>query len=144
MRPMPEIDKTNIACRCGAVRAEVVAAPLAQFYCHCDDCQAMHGAAYVSESVYPADAVRIVAGTPAFWTLKSNPRAACPRCATRLFIDVLRLKLRGVSGYLLPPGAFTPAFHMNCRYAVRPVQDGLPHYAGRPPQFAGSDERVEW
>jgi hypothetical protein len=104
----------------------------------------MHGAAYVPESVYPASAVQIVRGQASSWKLKRNPRFACPVCATRLFIDVLALGVRGVNGYLLPVSAFQPTFHMHCRFAVRPVRDELPHYASRPARFGGSDETVDW
>jgi len=135
---------TRVQCRCGAIEIELTAAPIAQFFCHCDDCQAMHGAAYVSESVYPADAVKIVRGTPASWTLKRNPRFTCPTCGTRLFIDVLARELRGLNGTLLPPELFRPAYHMQCQFAVSPVKDDLPHYKSRSPQFGGPDETVDW
>ncbi len=39
---------TKVQCRCGAVEIEISAEPIVQFYCHCDDCQAVHGAAYVA------------------------------------------------------------------------------------------------
>jgi hypothetical protein len=133
-----------VACRCGSVEVEISAGPIAQFYCHCDDCQALHGAVYVPESAYPAEAVTIVKGTPRIWTFKRNPRFFCGECGTRLFIDVLALKLRGVNGYLLPGEAFQAAFHMQCRFAVQPVRDDLPHYVSRPAQFGGSDEQVDW
>jgi hypothetical protein len=132
------------ACRCGAVEMEISAEPVAQFFCHCDDCQAVHGAAYVPESVYPSDAVTIVKGQPAAWTLKRNPRFFCAACGTRLFIEVAAVKLRGVNGCVLPAGAFRPQFHMQCRFAVRPVDDDLPHFRARAPQFGGPDERVDW
>ncbi len=134
----------RIACRCEAIEVEIGAGPQVQFYCHCDDCQALHGAAYVPESVYPADAVKITRGEPGRWTLRRNPRYFCPQCATRLFIDVLGLGVRGVSGSLLPAGDFRPTFHMQCRYAVRPVVDDLPHYLSRPARFGGSDEQADW
>jgi hypothetical protein len=54
----------------------------------------MHGAAYVPESVYPANAVKVARGTPVSWTLKRNPRFTCPTCGTRLFIDVLAREIR--------------------------------------------------
>ncbi len=134
----------RVTCRCGAVEIDVVGEPSAQFYCHCDDCQAIHGAAYAPEAVYPAEAVTVVAGQPASWTLKRNPRTFCRDCGTRLFIEVAALKVRGLNGALLPAGRFNPEFHMQCRFAVRPVVDNLPHYASRAPQFGGSDERVDW
>ena len=134
----------DVHCRCGAVQLQISAAPLAQFYCHCDDCQAVHGGAYVPESVYPAQAVTVVRGATTNWKLKRNPRVSCAACGTRLFIDVLAFQLRGVNGYLLPAGEFKPAFHVQCQFAVRPVQDDLPHYKAMPPQFRGSGELVDW
>jgi hypothetical protein len=134
----------QIQCRCGSVGIEVDGEPIAQFFCHCDDCQVVHGAAYAPESVYPAEAVKVVRGSPATWRLKRNPRFTCRECGTRLFIDVLSLGLRGVNGYLLPADRFQPRFHMQCRFAVRPVQDQLPHYKSRPARFGGSDDTVDW
>jgi hypothetical protein len=115
-----------------------------QFFCHCDDCQAVHGGAYAPESVYPADAVKVVRGDPTTWKLKRNPRFTCPEYGTRLFIDVVGRDLRGVNGYLLPPGEFQPAFHVQCQFAVRQIVDDLPHYKGMLVRFGGSDEMVGW
>jgi hypothetical protein len=134
----------ELECRCGSVGIEVKGDPIVQFFCHCDDCQIVHGAAYVPESVYPADAVKVVRGTPGAWKLKRNPRVTCNACGTRLFIDVLSLGLRGVNGYVLPPGQFDAAFHMNCQFAVRPIKDELLHFKSRPAMFGGSDETVDW
>jgi hypothetical protein len=126
------------------VELELTGDPIVQFFCHCDDCQAVHGAAYVPESVYPADAVRVVRGSPGMWRLKRNPRATCPTCGARLFIDVLSLGLRGVNGYLMPQGEFNATFHVQCQFAVNPVADALPHYKSRPARFGGTDETVDW
>jgi hypothetical protein len=117
---------------------------MVQFYCHCDDCQLVHGAAFVPEAVYPADAVTIRRGTPSHWKLRHTPRVTCTLCGTRLFADVRPLKLRGVNGYLLPEGQFKAEFHMQCRFAVMPVRDSLPHFRAMPAQFGGSDEVVDW
>jgi len=137
-------DTTLVRCRCGAVEIEISADPIAQFFCHCDDCQVVHGAAYVPESVYPASAVRVIQGEPLSWTLKRNPRFTCRECGTRLFIDVLNIGLRGVNGYLLPEGGFQALYHMQCQFAVRPVVDDLPHFRSRAPQFDGPSETVDW
>lgn len=134
----------RVQCLCGSVKLEISADPVAQFYCHCDDCQAVHGAAFVPESVYPAEAVTIIKGEPSAWTLKRSPRFFCRHCGTRLFIEVVRLGLRGLNGYLVPSESFRPQFHMHCHFAVRPLRDDLPHYRSRAPQFGGPDERVDW
>jgi hypothetical protein len=135
---------TKIQCRCGATELEIIADPIVQFYCHCDDCQAVHGGAYAPESVYPADDVKVVRGDPMAWKLKRNPRVTCRECGTRLFIDLEALRLRGVNGFLLPAAEFQPAFHSQCQFAVRPIVDDLPHYKGMPKRFGGSDETVGW
>ncbi|WP_204315798.1 GFA family protein, partial [Klebsiella pneumoniae] len=49
----------DIQCPCGAVHMRINGEPIAQFWCHCADCQRVHGAAYVAESLYPADAVEV-------------------------------------------------------------------------------------
>jgi hypothetical protein len=134
----------HVQCRCGAVGIDIAEDPIAQIYCHCDDCQAVHGAAYVPESVYRAEAVTVVRGEPGQWTLKRNPRSFCRQCGTKLFIDVLPLKLRGLNGYLLPEKMFKASFHMQCQFAVSPVSDGLPHYKSLAPQWSGPDETVDW
>jgi hypothetical protein len=135
---------TEIQCRCGAVRVELGREPIAQFFCHCDDCQAVHGAAYVPIAMYPADAVKVTRGSPSAWKLKTMPRRTCPDCGTRVFAEPPQLGICGVSAYLLPQGTFTPTFHIQCQFAVRPVKDDLPHFKSLPARFGGSDETVDW
>ncbi|MVA25346.1 GFA family protein [Agrobacterium vitis] len=134
----------KVNCRCGEIELTISGDPIAQIYCHCDDCQAIHGAAYASESVYSKDDLSITAGNPKSWTLKRNPRYFCDTCGTKLFIEVNGLNLRGINGYLLPDGAFQAQYHMNCKFAAIPVRDSIPHYAALAPQFGGPDETVDW
>lgn len=37
---------TFVQCKCGAVEVHINSEPMAQYYCHCDDCQNVHGGAY--------------------------------------------------------------------------------------------------
>lgn len=134
----------EVQCLCGAVKLRLSGEPLSQFYCHCDDCQAVHGAAYVGVASFPADAVQIVQGELETWIYKTRPRKRCAVCGTWMFAEVPEAGLRGVKADRFPEGEFKPAFHINCRYAVLPVKDKLPHYAGFPALFGGSDETVDW
>jgi hypothetical protein len=134
----------NIKCRCGALELGVSDRPLAQFFCHCDDCQAAHGAAYVPISMYKADAVRVIRGTANTWALKTTPRTSCRDCGTRMFAEVPGYGVRGVSALLLPALQFEPQFHVQCQFAILPVRDSLPHFKSLPARFGGSDELVEW
>ena len=134
----------EVQCNCGAVRMELSGEPVAQFYCHCDDCQKAVGAAYLPIAVYPADAVVVVAGDPNMRSLERTPRGTCRDCGTWVFAEPPGAGIRGVNAFLLPEGQFEPTFHSQCQHAVVPVQDGLPHFKGFPPAFGGSDETVDW
>jgi hypothetical protein len=135
---------SDILCLCGAIRLRIQGQPVAQFYCHCDDCQAVHGAAYVGVSVFASQAVEIIQGTPTSWTYRTLPRQRCAVCGTLLIARVPDSELTGVKANLLPPGMFRPAFHIHCRHAVLPVVDDLPHYRSLPAVFGGTDDVVDW
>lgn len=134
----------EIACRCGECVVRIDGDPMIQFYCHCDDCQAASGGAYVKTSVYSADAVSLLRGELETWTLKTMPRHRCRNCGTDMTADPDPGKLVGVKGDRLPSEQFTPTFHQQCQYAVLPIVDRLPHYKAMPAKFGGSDELVAW
>jgi hypothetical protein len=134
----------TLRCLCGATELLVEGEPVAQFFCHCDDCKAVHGAAYIGVALYPRSAFRLLRGTPVVWTLRTLPRSRCGTCGLPLFAEVPDLDLVGVKGDLLPPGRFAPQFHIHCERAWRPVGDDLPHYRGLPAVFGGDDARVPW
>jgi hypothetical protein len=133
----------TLSCRCGSVQLHLSSEPVAQFYCHCDDCRAVTGGAYIPIALFPADAVA-VSGDTCNWTYKTLPRTRCSTCGTFLLGEPPGLGVRGVSGFLLPAAMLKPTFHSQCRYAVLPVTDDLPHFKGLPAAFGGSDETVDW
>jgi hypothetical protein len=130
-------------CACGRIGLELACEPLAQFFCHCDDCQCFFGAAYVATAMYARECVRITRGEPQVWVPKINHRHFCRDCGTRLFSEVPGMGVRGVNAYLLPQGSFRPTFHVQCQYASRPVRDTLPHYRVYPAAFGGTDDDIE-
>ena len=135
---------TEAQCRCGAVGLRIAGVPVVQLYCHCDDCQAAHGAAYAPAAIYPAQAVEVVRGEPVPMVVKMTPRMRCAACGAYLFSEIASVGLRSVSGYLLAKGDFKPQFHVQCQYAVLSVVDDLPHYKGFPAAFGGAEEFVAW
>ncbi|QUS39779.1 aldehyde-activating protein [Tardiphaga alba] len=132
-----------LSCPCNAVQIRLSADPISHFWCHCADCQTVHGAAYVAEAIYPADGVELVSGDTTTFTLKRTPRVNCAKCSTRVLIELPEIGMRSVSGYLLKE-AFAPTLHIHCSSAVAPVKDGLPHYANMPAAFGGDDKLVDW
>ena len=138
------MDILTAKCHCGEIEIQISADPLAQFHCHCDDCQKTHSAAYISAALYPASAVTILKGEPRPFVQKTTQRMLCPHCGTFLFAELSAFDLRSVNAYILPEGYFQPQFHVQCQYAVHPIADNLPHYKAFPAKFGGSDEKVEW
>lgn len=134
---------TTLTCPCGQVRVDIDAEPEIAFYCHCDDCRAVTGGAYLSVALYPSRAVK-VHGETTTWTLRTLPRQRCSTCGASMVADVAAFDQIGVVGTRLPPGAMQPAFHIHCRLAVLPVADDLPHYADTPVDFGGSGKTVDW
>jgi hypothetical protein len=131
-------------CRCGNIELKITGEPVIQLYCHCDDCQAAHGAAYAPAAIFPSPAVTVVRGEPSSMVLKTTPRMRCGACGTYLFSEIAAVNVRSVSAYLLPKDEFKPQLHVQCQYAMLPIVDDLPHYKGFPPAFGGSEERVSW
>jgi hypothetical protein len=134
---------TKVRCGCGAVEIQLTGKPLMQYFCHCDDCQAVHGKAYAC-SVHLASAVTVERGETEALILRTSPRTKCRRCGTYIFAEVPGSAVRGVNGELLPEGMFSPEFHIYCRYAMAPIEDDLPHYKDTPARFNGSDELMQW
>lgn len=131
-------------CLCGAVRIRIDGEPIVGFYCHCPDCRAAHGAAYIGVALYPSSAVEVTAGDVATFTIESLPRGFCARCGTRLFARVPDSDFTGVVATRLPAGVFRPEFHIHGRHALAPVRDELAHYLALPPVFGGDGARADW
>lgn len=131
-----------VQCKCGAVEVQINGDPLAQYYCHCDDCQTVHGNAY-AVSLHKAAAVIIVRGETVDFVLRTTPRTKCSRCETFLFAEAPGYDVRGLNGELLPSGKFKPQFHLQCGFASQPIVDDLPHFKGLPSEFGGSGELME-
>ncbi|HTE43511.1 MAG TPA: GFA family protein [Steroidobacteraceae bacterium] len=116
---------------------------MAQYYCHCDDCQAVHAGAYAC-ILYRTPAVTVLRGDTREFMLKTTPRTQCTQCGTFLFAEVPGYGVRGVNAALLPQGMFKPAFHLQCKFEALPIADSLPHFKGIPAAFGGSDELMQW
>jgi hypothetical protein len=132
-----------LTCLCGAVTLELSGEPRVHLYCHCRDCQAAHGAAYVPAILYRAANVQLASGTPKKWKLRTTPRWSCAECGVRLLSEG-NPEVWGLTATLFPEGFFQPSLHINCASARLPVRDALPHYADLPEAFGGSGRLLAW
>lgn len=135
---------TTLQCRCGQVQLHLSEEPVAQFYCHCEDCRAVNGGAYGAHALVPASGVSVAGGKTTTWTYKTLPRTRCATCGTLMFGEPPGMGVRGVSGFLLPADLFQPTFHIRCQDAVMPIKDDLPHFKDLPATFGGDDQTVGW
>ncbi|MBV9044244.1 MAG: GFA family protein [Alphaproteobacteria bacterium] len=79
-------------CRCGAIRYEVSAEPMATMNCHCRDCQYASGTGFSTVAVVPAAAFKLTKGEPRRFTVKGDSgqditRCFCEVCGTPLFSE---------------------------------------------------------
>lgn len=79
-------------CRCGAIRYEVSAEPMAVMDCHCRDCQYASGGSHTTAVVIPAAAFKLTKGTPRRFSVKGDSgtdvtRSFCETCGTPLFSE---------------------------------------------------------
>lgn len=111
-------------CPCGAIRYAVTAMPLALYACHCTDCQRKSGSAFALNMPVPANAFRIVQGTPKGWS-STGPSGEvttawfCGDCSGRLYgerpsrPDAMTLR----AGTLDDTSWLVPAVHLFMRSA---------------------------
>jgi hypothetical protein len=77
-------------CVCGAIRYEFSGEPIAQFKCHCSDCQHLGGGAFAAVVYVPKGGLKIT-GTPKHYattsmaTMGKHDRSFCGECGSRLF-----------------------------------------------------------
>lgn len=76
-------------CVCGELRYELGAAPQAQMYCCCKDCQKMTGGAMSVNLLLAKGAVRMTQGTPQSFTTPGDSgqgvvRLFCGSCGTQI------------------------------------------------------------
>ena len=77
-------------CACGAIRYQSTAQPVVMIHCHCRDCQQSSGGPYASFVVVPADAFKLLKGSPRFYGTPSEAggkthRGFCADCGSPVY-----------------------------------------------------------
>lgn len=77
-------------CLCGAIRFTVDADPIANYLCHCTDCQRASGGPYAACVLVPAEALRVEHGNPRRFERPAPSgnivvRESCDECGSPLF-----------------------------------------------------------
>lgn len=86
-------DQGNGGCLCGRIRLEIDGQPNAVLECHCKDCQKSSGGGPVLVALFPRDAVAIVQGELAGFSVVGDSgsdvlRRFCPNCGTPIYSEL--------------------------------------------------------
>jgi hypothetical protein len=133
-------EKLTGGCACEAVRYECVAAPIAQVYCYCRDCQRASGGANNNAIVVPKDAFRVVKGAIKEYESTADSgarvrRGFCAGCGSPVIATNDRLSFVTISaGSLDDPNLFKPAaaIYVSSAPAWAQIPDGIPRFAKMP------------
>lgn len=105
-------------CRCGNVRYECTAEPIATLHCHCRDCQYASGGAFATVLLVPAAAVKLLRGELTTYDVKGESggtvsRRFCPTCGTPVFSGLSSGPLQVIkAGTLDDPSWLKPALEI--------------------------------
>jgi hypothetical protein len=112
-------------CACGAIRYESTAKPVLMLHCHCSDCQRSSGGPYSSFVIVPAEAFKVVKGSPRVYDTPSEAggkthRGFCADCgspvvvrsdAAAQFVALRTASLDDASGFNLQMDVWTCDAH---------------------------------
>ena len=128
-------------CFCGTVQFEVIGAPVAMGYCHCDSCRHWSAAPVNAFTLWQPQALQVTAGASYVGTYNKTPksfRKFCTRCGGHLFTDHPPMGLVDVYAAMLPRLKFEPALHVNYQETVLHIHDGKPKMKDLPKEMGGS------
>lgn len=130
-------------CYCGRVRFEVALPALWVAHCHCHNCRAAHGAAFVTWAGFPSEQFAWIEGEEylvRFHTETDAERTFCKVCGTTLLFQSPRWKGETHVAYALfdaddegsIPLDKPPLAHAYADRAVAwcPLEDKLPRFGG--------------
>lgn len=145
------------SCQCKRVRFCVKSAPLDVKFCHCRDCQRMHGSPFQWACIFEKETVEWKQGRDVitFYNSELDRRAdtweerclpcklSCVICGSVLADEGRKMFLvMGTAFEFMPgciPKAFLPTCHIFYTSAVVQIRDGLPKWSGH----KGKSERMD-
>lgn len=130
-------------CFCGSVKIEVSGDPAGMGYCHCRSCRSWSGGPVNAFSLWPPEAVKVVAGQDKLATYAktaTSERQYCSQCGGHLMTNHPTFGLVDVFAATIPTLKFEPGVHVNYAETVLPIRDGLPKMKDFPADLGGSGE----
>ena len=128
-------------CVCGAIRYESTAEPARMIHCHCRDCQRSSGGPFSSFVIVPAEAFKLVQGSPRYHATPSEAggqtrRGFCPECGAPILVkpDAASQIVAIRTASLDDPSGFNPQVEMwiSDAHAWDRLNPELPQFAKYP------------
>ena len=138
------VPRDQAGCQCGAVAYEVRTDPVDAKFCHCRDCQTLHGAPLQWAAIFHKQDVRFTAGVDRlrFFSSRHNRyerslpcKVSCSLCGTPIADEGRNMWLAFPTLFdfgnpPVVPEAFQPSCHIFYGMRVFDVIDGLPKWSG--------------
>ena len=124
-------------CLCGEIRYECQGEPVANFICHCTDCQQFTGSVFAAALFFSRESFRILSGGPTKFAVtaesgKKVERKFRSKCGASLFevLEKLPDLISVAAGSLDDKAVFKPARHIWTKSQVATIQvnDDLPKF----------------
>jgi len=117
--------KYESSCWCGAVRFAFASDPLDAKYCHCKQCQRLHGAPFQWAVIFPKTSVRLLKNSNALHCLSTTVKSAIHHVPCKVSCDVCRAPLfdEGKRTVLAYPSSFA-FFSIRARLNTIDAKDG--------------------
>ena len=131
-------------CRCGQIRYECHAAPIAVTLCYCRDCQRWSGGACGNYVIMPAMAVTRQGHTTGYSVQAESTRVVCrefcPACGSPVFAATPHLLAITVASFD-DPSPFTPtmAIWLDSAQPWAVIPDTIARFPRNPPLSSGAD-----
>jgi hypothetical protein len=131
-------------CRCGQIRYECHAAPIAVTLCYCRDCQRWSGGACGNYVIMPATAVTRQGHTTGYSVQAESTRVVCrefcPACGSPVFATTPHLLAITVASFD-DPSPFTPtmAIWLDSAQPWAVIPDTIARFPRNPPLSSGAD-----
>jgi hypothetical protein len=138
---MPESQRYEGTCFCGAVQLVVTGAPAAAGYCHCASCRSWSAGPVNAFTLWKPGAVAITRGAEHVAEFAKNPQSVrqwCKRCGGHLMTRHPAWDLIDVYAATIPSFPFKPGVHVHYGETVLRIRDGLPKQKDMPAEMGGS------
>lgn len=130
-------------CFCGTVTVSVEGEPIAQGFCHCNDCRDWSATPVTGYALWPMDLVTVTRGAEKVTRFDKEGKAtrcSCAVCGGAVMTELAGAGLADVYPMFLKDFDFEPQAHVYYAERILDMADGLPKFKDLPAEAGGSGD----